>query len=193
MKIWPLKFRRIVLGLVSILPSFNASSSLLNFDALVEKLPSVTIPFSLSKKGSVFTADLDAGAKTYTYTFYLNFLIKDNAEELQRVTTLLGLKDPKNGGTYKDVNGQLVEIRTGIPIDLRLTISRLDGEGESLVYDKKFHQLWSLGGNNSSILKAIDRVKLEPAHYKVRLESLAVVNELADIPVNFQIGLPGKH
>jgi len=50
-----------------------------------------------------------------------------------------------------------------------------------------------LGGNNSNILKTIDNIKLDPARYRVRLESLADVRELADVPVNFEIGLPGKH
>ncbi|NKI70726.1 hypothetical protein GN109_14985 [Collimonas pratensis] len=185
-----LEFGSLFLGIFILLPFLNASALPFELSALTEKLPHVVLPFNLEEKGYIATTDFVTGNKAYTYTFYLNFQIKNNQE---RIAKLLGLRDPDDGGGYKDADGQFVSIRTGIHIPLRLTVSRLDGENEVVVYDENFHQLRSLGGNDSSFLRTIDRVKLEPGHYRIRLEALAAVKELAEVPVNFEIGIPGKH
>jgi hypothetical protein len=167
--------------------SYSLASCGLYLPALFDKTPPhITLPFNLAEKGHVLTTDFKASNKAYTYTFFLEIpLKKDNQEDFPPVA--LG----GNGGTYKDTNGKDVYIRTGIPIPLRLTISRIEGKNEVIVYNEEFNQLWSLGGSRSSFLKSIDQVKLEPALYRVRLETLAAVSELADRPVNFSISVIG--
>jgi hypothetical protein len=64
---------------------------------------------------------------------------------------------------------------------------------ETLVYEREFHQLFPGGGSNFYIGVPLDSIKLEPATYRIRLETLAAIPDLADLPVNFEIGLPGKH
>jgi hypothetical protein len=145
----------------------------------------------------VITTDFKAGGnldKTYTYTFFLNFHVtKGDQQDLQRVATLLGFNESGNSGTYKDKDGHLIYVTTGIPIPLRLSVRRIGQENTGDVYSKDVSQLWSLGGNNGSLLKVIDQIKLEPGNYRVRLETLKAVNELSTTPVEFEIGLPGKH
>ena len=191
-----INFRRTLLGILSLLPFFSSNVFPLDLTALFEKLPHVTLPFTLSEKGHVLTTDFKAGGnlnKTYTYTFYLSFLTKDSPAELRlRVAGLLGFNAPKNGSTYTNENGEIVHNRTGIPIPLKLSISRLDGEIETVVYNQEFRQLWTLA-YGASYDKAIDKIKLDPAYYRIRLETLAAVPELANAPVSFEIGLPGKH
>lgn len=196
MKKTPINFLRKLFGILFLLPFFSTNAFPLEWKGFFERLPHFTIPCSLAEKGHILTTDFKAGGnlnKTYGYTFYLSFLTKDSPEELrQRVAGFLGFREPKNGSTYTDANGQIVYNRTGIPIPIRLTISRLDGESETVVYNQEFRQLWTLA-YGASYDKAIDVIRLEPARYRVRLETLAAVPELADVPVSFEIGLPGKH
>jgi hypothetical protein len=182
-----------IIALLIVACTYSLASCGLDFSALFEKTPPhITLPFSLAEKGHVLTTDFKAGDKTYTYSFFLDFHVKnDDPEDLYRIAKILGLNEPDNGGTYKDANGHFIYIRTGIAIPLRLTISRVDGNNEAIVYNEEFNQLWSLGGSRIDILKLIVQVKLEPALYRVRLESLGAVNELADTPVNFNIGTLG--
>jgi len=175
-----------------LMASFSAQAFPLNVKGYFETLPNAKAPFSLATPGAVYTVDLDATRSTYTYAFYLSFMPGNDAQELQRVATVLGFKAPKNGATYRDDQGQVNFVRTGAVIPIRLTISRAEG-AETLVYDKQFQQLWGFGGNNSTLSRAIDFVRLEPGHYRVRVEVIAAVNELASVPVSFNVGLPGKH
>lgn len=186
-------FIRKVMFVFALFASFDLSAFPINFQGFGEHLPSATLPLSLARAGAVFVMDLDAGHKTYTYAFYLNFSPADSPQELQRVTTVLGLKESGNGGTYKNGSGQVCLVRTGISVPLRLTISRVYEGGESVVYDRRIEKLWGFGGNGSRVSRLIDFVSLEPAHYKVRLEVLAVVDDLVGVPVRFNVGLPGKH
>lgn len=165
----------------------------LDLAALTEKLPHITLPFSLAEKGYVLTTDFKAGGnrnKAYIYTFYLSFLITDDDLKSGHIPRLLGFGTQNDGGAYTDADGS---IRSGVLIPLKLRISRLEGKNEVTVLTKEYKKLSSSGAGNSRLFTAIDHIKLEPANYKVRLETLAAVPELAGVPVNFEIGLPGKH
>lgn len=189
-----LTFRRYgpVLVMAFLLPLVTACGSIY-WPALLEKLPpEIDVPFSLAESGYVLTTDFEAGEKTYTYTFYLDFSTDVTKQLAPGAAHAFGFDDPHTGA-YQYVNGQYEFFRTGGPIPLRLTVSRINGKDEVIAYDKEFSQLIGFGGNRSSILRTIDKIKLEPGHYRVRLETLASVGDLAAIPVNFRIGLPGKH
>ena len=180
-----INFRRTLLGILSLLPFFSSNVFPLDLTALFEKLPHVTLPFTLSEKGHVLTTDFKAGGnlnKTYLYNFRLSFLITDDEFKSGRIAGLLGYGQQRFGF-----------FRGGIPIPLRLTISRLVDGNEMVVYNEEVQHLLIGGAGNSRFFKDIDSVRLEPALYRVRLETLAAVPELADVPVNFEIGLPGKH
>jgi len=171
---------------------FGIGAFPMNINWFGESLPGAKLPISLAEQGAVFVVDLDAKANAYTYSFYLRFLVGADKQEQQRVSTILGLKERGNGSTYKDDHGELCYVRTGISIPLRLTISRVGENDETIMYVRDFDKLWGYGGNNSNLPRAIDFVRLEPAHYKIRLEVLAAVNELSGVPVNFIVDVPGK-
>jgi len=189
MKHNPFGFRlALILCIFASLPCMQTSAFPINFADFFEKLPHITLPFSLAKKGHVLTTDFKAGEKPYTYSFYISFNLRScDPEQLHRVAILLGLIDPNTGQVFTQLDDR------SIPIPLKLTVIRLDGEKETVVYNKEVSKTSSGGGTNSYLPRGIDSIKLEPALYRVRLETLAAVPELADIPVNFEIGLPGKH
>ncbi|MCX5865633.1 MAG: DUF5625 family protein [Deltaproteobacteria bacterium] len=114
----------------------------------------------------------------------MSFLPK-NEEQLHRVAILFGLIDPNTGQAFTQFEDR------SIPIPLKLTVSRLDGGKETVVYNEEVSKMYNAGAGGTD--RGIAGIKLEPALYRVRLETLAAVPELADIPVNFEIGLPGKH
>jgi hypothetical protein len=75
----------------------------------------------------------------------------------------------------------------GIPIPLRLTVSRIVDKKEEMVYEKDLRQLASWSGSRTQLSKLIAYVQLPPAHYRVRLVSLNAVPELAETKVNLRI------
>lgn len=131
---------------------------------------------------------LDAGV----YTFYFTFHFSDEAEA-KKGFEIFEIGKRSTGGQIKDVNGNWEHIRTGISIPLRLTVSKLNGATETIVYDKSIEQLWWLGGNNSMLSEAIDKIPLPKGKYVVQLNVLQPISELSGVLSDFEIGLPGKN
>jgi len=182
----------VLLGLVLGLPFVSKDALSLELSALFEKLPHLTLPFSLAKSGYVLTTDFEAGGnfkKSYLYTFHLSFLV--NNDNFGQLSKLLGFgATPNSDGASRDDDGS---IRAGIAIPLKLNIARLDGKNEIAVFSKEYNKLAAGGAGDSKLFTSIDHIRLDPGTYRVRLEALTAVPELANVPVNFEIGLPGKH
>lgn len=160
--------RRALLRMLAVVP-------LLSGCAHADRLPQqpITLPFNLAKRGNVLTTDFEAVDRAYTYTFSLDFLIKENdPEDFKRVAKLWG--------SYADY---------GIPISipLNLTITRINEKNEAVVYSQRLVKLPCWASSQIAISKKIDDIKLAPGHYRVQLETLEAVTEAAETPVNFTI------
>ncbi len=163
-----------------------------NFAALAEDLPHKSEPFLL-QKGYTLKTDLEAGGnlkKIYSYSFYLKFMLSSDDENNKKQRALLGSAESKNGSTYQDELGSFHYNRTGIAIPVKLIVKRRSDSG--IIYSNEFQKLWTLSSSNTYD-KLIDKVTLEPGIYTVVLESLDDINQLRDLTVSFEIGLPGKH
>jgi hypothetical protein len=146
----------------------------------------ISVPFSLAEKGFSITTDFAAVERTYRYLFSLDLVLENNNEEqFQRLAKLWGGPSSFNRETseFKPV---------GIPIPLRLTVSRVVNEREEIVYDKEFSQLASWAGSRTQLSKLITYIKLPPGHYRVHLVALDAVPELASTKVNLRILIERK-
>lgn len=145
--------------------------------------PPIIAPFEVQKVGAVFTTELhvvDHGI----YTFILRLCFKENdAEDRKRVRKL--------AGDYgKDKNGKLIE--PGVSIPLRLTISSIDEKGENPLLEREYVEAEMYSYGDDSFDKRIDLIELIPGRYRIRVESLSNVPELAGTPVYFGIGFRRK-
>lgn len=171
---------RLIAGLVIslVLPQISCTSHL-------PREP-ITVPFSLAEKGFSITTDFAAVERVYLYLFSLDLVLtKNDEEQFQRVARLWGGPSSFNRETseFKPM---------GIPIPLRLTVSRVVNEREEIVFDKEFSQLASWAGSRTQLSKLISYVKLTPGHYRVRLIALESVPELATTKVNLRILIERK-
>jgi Domain of unknown function (DUF5625) len=153
-----------------------------------EKLPTepISVPFSLVERGYSVTTDFAAVKRTYRYLFSLDLVLeKNNEEQFQRVAKLWGGPSSFNRETseFKPV---------GIPIPVRLTVSRVTEEKEEIVFDKEFSQLASWAGSRTQLSKLITYIKLPPGHYRAHLVALDAVPELAATQVNLRILIEHK-
>jgi hypothetical protein len=146
----------------------------------------ISVPFSFAENGFSITKDFAAVERTYRYLFSLDLELENNNEEqFQRLAKLWGGPSSFNRETseFKPV---------GIPIPLRLTVSRVVNEREEIVYDKEFSQLASWAGSRTQLSKLITYIKLPRGHYRVHLVALDAVPELASTKVNLRILIERK-
>jgi len=142
-------------------------------------------PFNL-KIWSTLEVDLQAVEKTYIYTFSIDlFTGKKNSTEQRKIAELWG----GNGGYYKDTD---TPIAVGIPIPVRLTIERITSSGHESIFDKEIFKESNWAGSSTQLSKLVASIKLEPGHYRVKLEALDTVTELNDVPVQFRILIEHK-
>jgi hypothetical protein len=88
----------------------------------------ISVPFSVAEKGFSITTDFAAVKRKYRYLFSLDLVLeKNNEEQFQQVAKLWGGPSSFDRETfeYKPM---------GIPIPVRLTVSRIDGKEEAIVY-----------------------------------------------------------
>jgi hypothetical protein len=153
------------------------------------KLPRepISIPFSLAEKGFSIAKDFAAVKRTYGYTFSLDLGIEENNEEqLHRLAKLWGGPSSYN-------RKESLELKpVGIAIPVRLSVSRIDGTEESIVYEKDFFQLASWASSRTELSKLIAVVQLQPGHYRVHLVALDAVPELAATQITLRILIQRK-
>lgn len=99
-------------------------------------------------------------------------------EDASRLTKLAGQFG-------RDKSGKLV--RPGISIPLKLQVSVIDAAGERIVYDKKVHEEEMLSNGGMGIEKLIDSIELKPGRYRISVQSLKDIPELAENPISFGI------
>lgn len=168
--------RRTLMAAMALFPFFSGR-------AMAQRLPRqpILLPFSAAQKGAVLTIDFEVIENNF-YTFILTMGFKKNdMTDTQRVVKLAGDGgyDPK---THKRLNN-------GLPIPLKLKISRLKPSGEISIYDKEIieEELEAYRADAKGLSKKIDRIKLAPGNYRVRVEALRDIPELAATPIQFGI------
>lgn len=168
-----MKMRRTLMAVMALFP-FLAKS------AMAERLPKqpIFLPFAVAQKGSILTFDFEA-VENNLYTFILIFQWSNDVAERAHLVRFRGDGgyDPK---THKRLNN-------GLPIPLRLKISRLDPPGELSIYDKEITEEELSGYSTKEFTKIIDRIKLSPGNYRVHVEALRDIPELAATPIQFGI------
>ncbi len=82
-------------------------------------------------------------------------------------------------------------IDEGISIPVKLTISQSTSEGETTLVQKEIDDE-PLEGYGVAYFKTVYGTFLKKGDYRVRVESLADVPELTDVPVNFDVHIPGN-
>lgn len=151
-------------------------------DARPRKLP-LLVPFEAQKAGSIFTAELRVMEhRSYEFALLLKAKKGISIEEAKRLIKLAG-------DFGRDKNGKL--IRPGISLPLKLRVSAIESSGERVVYDKEIHEEEALGAGGMGIEKLIDVIDLRPGRYKVSIQSLKDIPELAETPITF--GIYGWH
>lgn len=162
------------------------SCSVVDWHALTERLPHTSQSFSLARSGYEISTEFLAGgnlSKRYRYTMYLTFQVKPSKSlDGSRVRHLLGL-----------ASSQITDQGAGIDIPIRVQISQITNGIDSIFYDKTFGKLYNLSWGEHEFDKGIDSVFLDPGKYTVRVALMDAVPELVNVPVTFEIGLPGKH
>jgi hypothetical protein len=152
----------------------------------------VHVPFQAGLKGANANIEFYAPLSKY-YQFYLDLRFRERDEvDRQRVRKLAG------GGANTVTIDPVSKIRTfhpvdtGLPIPVHLVISRLDGDRVSVVLDltSADHRLEGWGGSEYS--KIIAGTTLEPGRYRAHIEALDNVPALQDVPVDFDVHVPGN-
>lgn len=165
-----MRMRRSLLAVMALFP-------FLSMCAMAQSLPRqpIFLPFEAAKKGSVLTFDFEAAENNlYTFILILQWSENDKAENA-RIAKFMGdgKYDPK---THKRLNN-------GLPIPLRLKISRLDPAGDISIFDKEITEEELSGYSTKEFTKIIDRIELSRGDYRVRVEALRDIPELAVSPI----------
>jgi hypothetical protein len=137
----------------------------------------LSIPFPLDKAGKletdVYIAEPD------NYAFDIDFMYEvGNWDDARRVSKLAG-----SGGRYR--MGELSE--PGIPLQLRLRITRIRDKTESIEFDEISTAQGTYAGGFGKHSKSIKNIPLNEGHYKVLIENLLAVPELVGTKTIFNI------
>jgi len=173
--------RRSVCAFLCAIPFISSCSSAMS----LPREP-ITVPFSVAEKGFSITTDFAAVKRQYRYLFSLDLVLeKNNEEQYHRLAKLWG-----GPSSFDRETSEFKPM--GIPIPVRLTVSRVADKREEIVYDKEFSQLASWAGSRTQLSKLITYIKLPPGHYRVHLVALDAIPELASTKVNLRILIERK-
>jgi hypothetical protein len=138
----------------------------------------LNLPFQAGVKGAVLDTQFRVRT-TEGYNFNLDLHFRENnAQDRERVRELAGT------GQYNRAGRQ---INTGLPIPVRLRVSRIGDGVESVVLDGAFTDHDLEGFSASYYAKIITGARLEPGTYRVRIEALQDIPELNDVLVQLDI------
>lgn len=174
------KIKRLFLAMLVFFPWVSGCAS----DMQTPKPPFFVL-FEAQKAGSVFTTELRV-VEHRSYVFALFLKVKKGAsmEDARRLIELAG-KFGRDKSGKQPWGGKL--LWPGISIPLKLKISVIDASGERIIYDKEIHEEEMLGAGSIGIEKLIDVIDLSPGHYKISVQSLKDIPELAESPITFGI------
>jgi hypothetical protein len=164
------------MGMRRVVTTFLVILLFLTGSACAQHLPRqpLVLPFAAAHKGTVLTTDFQA-TEDRIHLFLL--LFKEKSVLPQYMGS--GGYDPK----------ARKRLDNGLPIPLRLTVSRLDPSEASPLFDKEFFELELQGMSATDYSKMITAIKLSPGNYRVRLEALRDIPELAEASIKFVIGV----
>jgi hypothetical protein len=173
--------KRLFIAMLAFFPWLTASAD----DARPPK-PPFFVPFEAQKSGSVFTTELRVVEhRSYIFALLLGSKIGATVEDARRLMELAE-SDARN----KD--GKAVS--NGIPIPLKLKVSLIEPSGERIIYDKDVHEMEKIGATTLGFEKLIDSIELRPGHYRIDIQSLKDIPELAESPITFGIyGWPNSN
>jgi len=139
----------------------------------------IELPFAAHKVGTSVSTELRI-ITDQKYYFSLMFMFNENdAKDRARVKKQAG-----EGGIYT-LTGE--SITPGIPIPLKLKITTVDSSGERLFLEKQVCKgILSAEGSNHYI-RDIDLIYLPQGRYRVSVQTLKDIPELADTKVVFMI------
>lgn len=146
-----------------------------NTDDLPE--PPITVPFAVQKAGSKLSMEIWI-PKEAGYFFTLEFThTEGSVEDSDRVRKLAGWPT-------RDENGNWNVEHRGVPTPLSVKLY----SGPELLHEIKVAELMREAAGREYFSKRIFVARLKPGRYRVIVESLKDVPELAGIPVRFSIG-----
>jgi len=152
----------------------------------------VQVPFQAGLKGANANIEFHAPLSKY-YVFYLDLRFKEGDEvDRQRVRKLAG--SGANTVTIDPVSNirTFHPVDTGLPIPVHLVISRLAGNRAIVVLDLTSADHTLEGWGSSEYSKIIAGITLEPGRYRAHIEALDNVPALQDVPVAFDVHVPGN-
>jgi len=139
----------------------------------------VFLPFAACQKAAILAFDFEAiEDNSYVFLLTLQWSENDTAQR-EHLAKFMG-----DGGYDPKTNKQ---INTGLPIPLRLKISRLDPAGEISIYDKEIMEEELQSRGPKELEKVIDRIKLSTGNYRVHVEALTGIPELVGTPIGLGI------
>lgn len=148
--------------------------------------PPLSLPFEIQRAGNKIETKLRVVEHRH-YLFNLRLMYKESdQEDRARVRKL--------AGAYQmDKNGKLIE--PGVPIQLRFKINAIETAEERPMLEKDILQpeeIRTISHGADSFNKRFATVILKPGHYKISVESLRDMPELAGTSVLFEIGRDPK-
>lgn len=153
-----------------------------HFMTLIVGGPRVDLPFAAGRKGEAVEARFHVPRDEY-FAFTLDLYFKPgDQQDRSKIQKMAG-----SGARHPD--GRTVD--DGISIPVKLTISRSTSEGETTLVQKEItdEPLESYG---AAFSKTVYGTVLQKGDYRVRIEALEDVPELTDVPVNFDVRIPGN-
>ncbi len=142
--------------------------------------PPIRLPFAVHKTGATISTEVRITKHgAYRYPFFLIFPFKDN-EERKHIRKLVGSGAHNYYGKY---------VEPGIPIHLKITISKIDSSGEHILSEKEVSTVGIQSMDPNHFAREIEqhKFKMSPGLYRVTVENLKGIPEFADIKVIFVI------
>ncbi len=166
-------FKPLFLAVLIILPCLYACTK-----DVYPPIPPFKLPFTVQKAGTTVETEMRI-VEHRVYILSLCFSYKEGDQvDRARVKKLVG-DQYKNGDP-------------GIPTPLKLKVSAIEPAGERVIVDKEVLELRLQAWGADFFRKEIDSVRLEPGHYRIRVENLINAPELAEVPITLSIGYDKK-
>ncbi len=149
---------------------------------LIVGAPWIDVPFAAGQKGAVVEQNFHVPRDEY-FAFTLDLYFKPgDPQDRAKIAKLAGY-----GG--RDRNGNAID--TGIPIPVKLTVFRQTDDVKSIVLQEEADSEETEGWG-AAFYKRVSAGTLRKGDYTIRIESLAEVPELTDVPVRFGVRAPGN-
>jgi hypothetical protein len=147
--------------------------------------PPIELPFAVHKAGTIVSTELRIPEKgPFVYQFMLKFMHKDSDKaDRARVQQLLGSSRHTSYGIF---------VEPGVQTPLKITLSVIDSSGEHIFLEKEFSTVGISASGENYFKRQIDlsELKRSPGLYRVTVQSLKDIPELADTKVFFTIYYP---